>query len=83
VRSACARHPQAQGRRRQIDVTGDRADRLAVIQDHANGLAAKLLIELPAWAPTFPAFGHSGHRIHLSEDVHETGSSHYGEQCGM
>src|SRR4029453_15880676 len=57
------------------EVTGDRADRLAVIQDQANGLAAKLLIELPAWAPTFPAFGHSGHRIHLSEDVHRFGSS--------
>jgi hypothetical protein len=49
-----AAHPRAQGRRRQIEVTGDRADRLAVILDQANGLATKLLIELPAWAPTFP-----------------------------
>ena len=67
VRSARARsHPLAQRRFRQIEIAGDRADRLAVLEHQADGLRLELLIELPAGPPAF-AVGHSGHRIHLSE----------------
>jgi hypothetical protein len=59
-------HPQPQRRWRQIEVAGDGADGLVVIQDQSNGLGAKLLIELSAWAPAFPCVWHSGHRIRLS-----------------
>jgi hypothetical protein len=41
-------HPQPRRRRRQIEIAGDCADGLVVIQDQSNALGEKLLIELPA-----------------------------------
>jgi len=67
------RHPQPQGRRRQIEIAGNRPDRLVVIEYQAHSLVTELLIELPAWPPALAALGHPGHRIRLSERVHEIG----------
>jgi hypothetical protein len=51
------------------------ADRLAFIQDEADGAALELFRELPPGSSAQCVFRHAGHRIHLSEDVHGIGSS--------
>jgi hypothetical protein len=64
-----------QRRFRQIESAGDGAHRLGVVQDEAHRLGFEVVVKVPARAPAFRCSGHSGHRIHLSEDVHEIGSS--------
>jgi len=48
-----------------------RAIRLA---QTAGACALKSSVKAPPDASTFWSFGHRGHRIYLSEDVHESGS---------
>src|SRR5262249_6578268 len=67
--------PGAQRRFRQIEIAGDRARRLAVVQDEAHRLGFEVVVKVPARAPAFRSIGHSGHRSRLSKDVHEIGSS--------
>ena len=68
-------HPGRERGRGQIQLAGDGTDRLVFVEDQANGAFLELVRELPAYAPASGIFRHAGHRIHLSEDVHETGSS--------
>lgn len=62
-------------RGRQIEVAGDGADGLAFIHDEPNRAGLELVREPPTEASGGLAAFHAGHRIHLSEDVHETGAS--------
>jgi hypothetical protein len=77
LRPLCSRvsDPAAQGGRLQVELAGDGAHGLAFVEDQPNRRFLQVVIELPAGAPARLASGHAGHRIHLSEDVHETGSS--------
>src|SRR4029450_4365669 len=60
----------------QIKIARHGADALAFIEDQARRLLLELSIEPPALAPRLGTVCHwSGHRIHLSEDVHQSGSS--------
>ena len=52
-----------------------RAHALALIEHEPDGLSLEVVIELPARPALGSVCHRSGHRIHLSEDVHETGSS--------
>jgi len=45
------------------------------VEDEPDGAGLELLSEAPPRAPFGLRGSHSGHRIRLSEDVHETGSS--------
>jgi hypothetical protein len=59
-----------------IETAGSRADSLALVEEQTDRLCFKFVIEPSARAPAFGGLCHrSGHRIHLSEDVHQTGSS--------
>ena len=72
---ARALHPLAQRRLGQIEIAGDGADALALVEHQPDRLGFEVVIELPA-RPSLRGLCHrSGHRIRLSEDVHETGSS--------
>ena len=62
-------------RRRQIQLARHRTDRLALVQDQADGTFLELLRELPTGPSATTASGHAGHRIHLSERVHRSGSA--------
>jgi hypothetical protein len=68
--------PDPVGERRlgQIQLAGDSADRLPFVEDQPNGPRFELVSELPALTAGRLRIGHAGHRIHLSEDVHEIGS---------
>ena len=60
------------------ELAGDRADTAALVQHQPDRLRTKFIGELPPCSATPRTLGcHRGHRIHLSEDVHETGSSPY------
>ena len=55
VRSARACRTQLrQRRRRQIELAGDRADRLAFVQDQPDGAGPELVRELPPYPPPRP-----------------------------
>ena len=72
---SCLLDPEAEGRGRQVQLAGDGADRFALVEDQPYGAFLELFREPPAGSPAWLAWGHAGHRIHLSEDVHETGST--------
>src|SRR5207247_10206418 len=61
---------------RQIEIAGDGADALAFVEHQPDRLRLEVVIE-PATRPSpFGGLFHGrGHRIRLSESVHETGSS--------
>ncbi len=61
----------------EIEIAGHARNALALVEHQTHGLGLEVVIKLPARAPgLLGSVGHrSGHRIHLSEDVHETGSS--------
>src|ERR1051325_11195788 len=71
---ARALDPVAQGGFGQIEIAGDGRNRLAVLEDQADRLGFELVVKLPARPALGGVCHRSGHRIHLSEDVHETGS---------
>jgi hypothetical protein len=48
-----SRDPQPERRRREIQVAGDRPDRLPLIQDQPDGLAPELLVKLSPGSPAF------------------------------
>ena len=77
VRSARARFTHSRnGDLGQIQVAGHGRDALALVEHQPDGLGFEVVIKLPARAPALGGVCHrSGHRIHLSEDVHQTGSS--------
>src|SRR5262245_11041102 len=56
---------------------GDGTCRLPLVEHQPHRLGLEVLVKLPAGAPALLGdVGHgSGHRIHLSKDVHESGSS--------
>jgi hypothetical protein len=68
-------HPFPQRRLGQIQIVGHRAHCLAVIENESDRLRLEVVVKPPARPPAFRRVDHSGHRIHLSEDVHEIGSS--------
>jgi hypothetical protein len=70
-----APHPLAQGRLRQIEIAGGRTHGLALVQHEPDRLGVEVLVKPPARPPASRRGGHSGHRIRLSEEVHEIGSS--------
>jgi hypothetical protein len=70
------RHPAAQYRRREIQIASDRRDALAFVEDQPHRLGFELLLEPSARPPPLACFrSHPGDPIHLSESVHQTGSS--------
>src|SRR5262249_1739756 len=74
---AGARDPDAKIRLGQVEIPGHAPNALAFVEHQPAGLGFELVIELPARTPVLVGrVGHwSGHRIRLSEDVHQTGSS--------
>src|SRR5688500_9313155 len=69
-------HPFAQRGFGQIEIAGHRADWFAFVNHQSDGLSFEFIIELPTRAPAWRGLGHRcGHRIRLSEDVHQSGSS--------
>jgi hypothetical protein len=59
----------------QIEVARDARNALALVEHEPDRLRFEVVIESPA-GPALGCVCHrSGHRIHLSEDVHETESS--------
>jgi hypothetical protein len=70
---AGALDPVAQRGLRQPEVAGRGGDGLAFIEYQPDGAGFELVGET-ASRPLRCAFCHGGHRIPLSEDVHETGS---------
>ena len=66
----------AERRLGQVEIAGRGADALALLEDQADRLRFEVVIEPSAWAPApFRRLCHRcGHRIRLSESVHETGS---------
>src|SRR5215510_7619461 len=71
------RDPDAKIGFREIKIAGNARDAFAFVEHQSHGLRLEFVIEPPALASSrFRSVGHgSGHRIHLSEDVHEIGSS--------
>ena len=59
-----------------VEITRHAADASAVIEHQSDRLGLEVVIELPVRAQAFGSLCYrSGYRFHLSEDVHETGSS--------
>ena len=76
VRSARARSTQV--RKADSVRSSSRATRphcLAVVEHQPHGARLELLVKLPAWSPGLRRLEHRGHRIRLSERVHETGGA--------
>src|SRR3954468_20208768 len=70
--------PGPQGRGRQVEITSDPTDRLALVQYEPNRPGLELVGETPPW-PLLPfPLVHGRHRIRLSIGVHKTGSSSRG-----
>src|SRR5262245_61073180 len=70
-----ALHPFAERRLCQIEVTGDTAHPLALVEHAPASLGLEVVIKSPACPALGRVCHRSGHRSRLSEDVHETGSS--------
>ena len=69
-------HPRPQGRFCQIKVPSDRADAFAFVEYQPDGLRFKVVVEPATRSSPLGSFCHRcGHRIRLSESVHETGSN--------
>ena len=70
--------PIAERRLRQIEIAGRRGHDLALVEDQPHRPGLEFVTE--AASGSFPfRLGHRGHRIRLSESVHETGSSPWGK----
>src|SRR5688572_16911217 len=69
-------HPLPECRFRQIEVARDRADALAFVEHQPDSLRFEVVIEPATRSSPLGRLCHRcGHRIRLSESVHETGSS--------
>ena len=67
--------PVAQRGLREIEITSHLPHAPAFVEYQAHRSGLELVIKLPAWAPILGWLHHRGHRIRLSECVHEIGSS--------
>lgn len=66
-------NPQRERRGRQIQLTGCSADALALVEHQSNRAHLELVGELSPGPSSLPRCSHSGHRILLSDSVHEIG----------
>ena len=66
----CVLDPGPQGRRHEIELAGHRIDAFALVDHEPHGLLLKFFGELPTRASACGVC-HRGHRIRLSESVHE------------